>query len=309
MATTRALHRPSPALVVGLAAAGVMALAQAPIPFVDDDRLLTTVVVVSFFTATCALAADVWPPRRVAVAAGVVVFGTLALEWVGHSTGWPFGAYRYTDALAPQIAGVPVIVPLAWLAMAIPAREVAARVVAPGWARIALGAVALTAWDLMLDPQMVEAGYWVWEAEGPWRGIPLSNYAGWLVSSLVVMVVLDRLVPSHCAGDNPPAPASRNWASSAGCSAWRLRSRPGDNPPAPASRNWASSAGCSAGDGRPLLALYTWWGFSEALAFLVFFGDPVVGLVGGAAMLGLAALAWRGRQHLPRRTAPYGSHG
>ncbi|HVL02956.1 MAG TPA: carotenoid biosynthesis protein, partial [Acidimicrobiales bacterium] len=248
MATIRALHRSSPALVVGLAAAGVMALAQAPIPFVDDDRLLTTVVVVAFFTATCALAADVWPPRRVAVAAGVVVVGTLALEWVGHSTGWPFGAYDYTDALAPQIAGVPVIVPLAWLAMAIPAREVAARVVGPGWARVAVGALALTAWDLMLDPQMVEAGYWVWEAEGPWRGIPLSNYAGWLVSSLVVMVVLDRIVP-HCAG--------------------------------------------SAGASRLLLALYTWWGFSEALAFLVFFGDPVVGLVGGAVMLTLASLAWR----------------
>ena len=263
MATSRALHLPaSPALAVGLAAAGVMALAQAPIPFVDDDRLLTTVVVVAFFTATCALAADVWPPGRVAVAAGVVVAGTLALEWVGHTTGWPFGVYDYTDALTPQIAGVPVIVPLAWLAMAIPAREVAARVVGSGWARVALGAAALTAWDLMLDPQMVEAGYWVWEAEGAWRGIPLSNYAGWLVSSLVVMVVLDRLVP-HCAG----------------------------------------------GDTRPLLALYTWWGFSEALAFLVFFGDPVVGLVGGSAMLGLAALAWRRPPHLPRGTVAYGSRG
>ena len=278
MAVSRGLPRPtSPALAVGLAAAALMALAQAPIPFVDDDRLLTTVVVVAFFTATCAFAAGVWPPRQVAVAAGVVVVGTLALEWVGHTTGWPFGAYDYTAALAPQIGGVPLIVPLAWLAMAVPAREVAARVVGPGWARVALGAVALTAWDLMLDPQMVEAGYWVWEAGGPWQGIPLSNYAGWLVSSAVVMVVLDRLLP-HCAGDDLPAPASRNWAS-------------------------------AAGDTRPLLALYTWWGFSEALAFLVFFGDPVVGLVGGGAMLGLAALAWRGDQHLPRRTATYGSRG
>ena len=233
----------STALVVGAAAAGLMALAQAPVPFVDDDRALTTVVVVAFFAATCALAADVWPPGRVAVAAAVVAGATLALEWVGHTTGWPFGAYDYTGALVPQIGGVPVIVPLAWLAMAVPAREVAARLVGSGWARVALGAVALTAWDLMLDPQMVEAGYWVWEAEGPWRGIPLSNYAGWLVSSAAVMVVLDRLLP-----------------------------RPGRS--------------------RPLLALYTWWGLSEALAFIVFFGDPVVGLVGGAAMLGLAALAW-----------------
>ncbi len=248
----------SPALVAGLAAAALMALAQAPVPFVDDDRLLTTVVVVAFFAATWALAADVWPARRVAVAAAVVVVGTLALEWVGHSTGWPFGEYGYTPALAPQIAGVPVIVPLAWFAMAVPAREVASRLVGPGWARVALGALALTAWDLMLDPQMVESGYWVWAADGPWRGIPLSNYAGWLASSAVVMALLDRLLP-----------------------------RPGRS--------------------LPLLVLYTWWGLSEALAFVVFFGDPLVGVVGGAAMLGLAALAWRGDQHVPRRTVTYGS--
>ena len=237
-----------------------MALAQAPIPFVDDDRLLTTVVVLAFFAATCALGTNRWPGRRVAVAAGVVVTGTLLLEWVGHSTGWPFGAYDYTAALVPQIGGVPVIVPLAWFAMAVPAREVAAFLVGPGWARVALGATAMTAWDLMLDPQMVEAGYWVWEVDGPWRGIPLSNYAGWMVSSAVVMVVLERLLPG-------------------------------------------------AGGSRPLLALYTWWGASEALAFLVFLGDPVVGLVGGAAMLGLAGLAWREAHHPPRRTATYGSHG
>ncbi len=255
------LSRPaSPALAAGLVAGALMALAQAPIPFVDDDRLLTTVVVVAFFVATCALAADVWAPRQVAVAAGLVVAATLALEFVGHTTGWPFGAYDYTPALVPQIAGVPVIVPLAWFAMAVPAREVAARLVSPGWARVALGAVALTAWDLMLDPQMVASGYWLWAADGPWRGIPLSNYAGWLASSAVVMVVLERLLPLP-------------------------------------------------GRSLPLLALYTWWGLSEALAFVVFFGDPVVGLVGGAAMLGLATLAWRGAQPLRRRTATYGSRG
>ncbi len=261
MTAALGLRRPlPPALVIGLAAFALMALAQAPIPFVDDDRLFTTVVVVAFFVATCALAADVWPPGRVAAAAGAVVVGTLALEWVGHTTGWPFGAYEYTAALMPQVGGVPVIVPLAWFAMAVPAREVAARLVGPGWARVALGALALTAWDLMLDPQMVEAGYWVWEADGPWRGIPLSNYAGWLVSSAVVMAVLDRLLPAP-------------------------------------------------GRSRPLLALYTWWGLSEALAFVVFFGDPVVGLVGGAAMLGLAALAWRGELHVGEGAVTTPTHG
>ena len=257
-------------LAVGLVAFAVMALAQAPIPFLDDDRLLTTVVVVAFFVTTCALAAARWPLRRVAVAAGVVVAATFALELVGSTTGWPFGAYDYTGALVPAVAGVPLVVPLAWFAMAVPAREVAARLVRPAWARVALGALALTAWDLMLDPQMVTEGYWVWEADGAWRGIPLSNYAGWLVSSAVVMVVLDRCLPPR-------------------------RSLAGDGSPA--------------GGGLPLLALYAWWGFSEALAFVVFFGDPLVGLVGGVAMLVPAALAWRQAADLPRGTATSGARG
>lgn len=246
----------SPPLAIGLAAAGLMALAQAPIPFVDDDRLLVTVVVVGFFVASGAFSLAVWPARRVGTAAAVVVVGTLLLEWAGHSTGWPFGEYAYTDALMPQVAGVPVIVPLAWFAMAVPAREVAAHLTTSTGARVALGAVALTAWDLMLDPQMVDAGYWAWAADGPWRGIPLSNYAGWLAAGAVVMVVLDAVLPAP-------------------------------------------------GRSVPLLALYTWWGVSEALAFIVFFGDPVVGLVGGAVMLGLAALAWSRNLAPPRSRLRY----
>jgi putative membrane protein len=112
------------------------------------------------------------------------------------------------------------------------------------WQRVLVGAVALTAWDVMLDPQMVGEGYWVWEGGGPWRDVPLSNYAGWLVSSAGVMVLLELLLPSP-------------------------------------------------GRSRLLLGLYTWWAVMQTLGFLVFFGDPLVGVVGGSVMLPLTWLAWR----------------
>ena len=49
----------------------------------------------------------------------------------------------------------------------------------------------------------------------------------------------------------------------------------------------------------PLLGLYTWWAVMETIGFLVFFGDPLVGVVGGVAMGVPTALAWRrlGRVH------------
>jgi putative membrane protein len=61
--------------------------------------------------------------------------------------------------------------------------------------RLALGAAALTAWDLFLDPQMVGEGYWRWLRRGAYRGIPLGNFVGWFVTSLGVMTVLEVVLP------------------------------------------------------------------------------------------------------------------
>ena len=58
-----------------------------------------------------------------------------------------------------------------------------------------LGAVALTAWDLFLDPQMTAEGFWHWARRGRYRGIPLSNYGGWLLTGVAVMVALEALLP------------------------------------------------------------------------------------------------------------------
>ena len=102
--------------------------------------------------------------------------GTAAVERVGTSTGWPFGRYRYTGRLRPEVAGVPAIVPAGVVgdgragARGRPRRARAAD--RRGSRRIALGAAALTAWDLFLDPQMTAEGYWRWDAAGPLPGHP-----------------------------------------------------------------------------------------------------------------------------------------
>jgi hypothetical protein len=41
------------------------------------------------------------------------------------------------------------------------------------------------------------------------------------------------------------------------------------------------------------VALYTWWAVMQTVGFVVFFGDPLVGVVGGVGMGVPAALAWR----------------
>ena len=167
-------------------------------------RVLSTVVVSGLFATTVAGSVRRWGGARTAGAAAVTTAATTWVERAGTRTGFPFGGYHYTPALKPHVAGVPAIVPLAWFAMAVPARE-SAHAALGGRSnlasRIVAGAAALTAWDLFLDPQMVGEGYWRWARRGVYRGIPLTNFAGWFATSLGVMAALEVFLPA-----DDPAP-------------------------------------------------------------------------------------------------------
>lgn len=196
--------------VVAPAASAVAVAAMIATPLARQGgaarRHLSSVVVTSLFTATLARSAQRWGTGRAAGAAGAVAVSTAVAERVGTRTGLPFGRYHYTEALRPQIARVPAIVPLAWFAMAVPARETASAALGKRSApvgRLALGSAALTAWDLFLDPQMVGEGYWRWQRRGRYRGIPVTNYIGWFVTGLGVMALLEVLLPPD---EEPPDP-------------------------------------------------------------------------------------------------------
>ncbi|MGR6321151.1 carotenoid biosynthesis protein [Micromonospora soli] len=157
----------------------------------------------------------------VAVATG----GGFAIEALGVATGFPFGGYDYSGELGPKLAGVPLIIPLAWTWMAWPAWLTAVRLTgragpggdrpAPGWVdrlgRVTLAAVGLAAWDLFLDPQMVAEGYWVWRDGTPalpgLPGVPASNYLGWLLFAVLLMSALRPLAgPAADRADRRDAP-------------------------------------------------------------------------------------------------------
>jgi putative membrane protein len=116
------------------------------------------------------------------------------LEALSVATGFPYGHYAYSSLLGPRILGVPLLVPFCWQMMAHNAGVVARLIHPRGWVVVAAG--ALTAWDLYIDPQNVRAGYWIWErGTGPWTyaGIPLENFAGWLLTALIIYALYARL--------------------------------------------------------------------------------------------------------------------
>lgn len=138
-------------------------------------------------------------PKTLKTFASVGVLAYFA-ELVGSMTGFPFGKYHYTEILQPQIAGVPLLIPLAWMMMLPPAWAVSKIILdIRHTSRLqfaALSALAFTAWDLFLDPQMVGWGFWVWEIPGQFFGIPLVNYLGWLlVSAAITFMVNPKELP------------------------------------------------------------------------------------------------------------------
>jgi uncharacterized membrane protein len=177
------------ALVVGLQIAYPLVHGEA------RDRL-TVVTVVVFFLASTAHAL-VWRGARFTTAlVAVTAGGGMLVEVLGVQLGLPFGAYAYTGQLGAEVLGVPLIIPLAWTMMAYPALLVGRSISRHPVLGPVAAALALATWDLFLDPQMVDAGHWVWLGGGPTLlGIPLSNFAGWLVTALLMMAVLWPVTP------------------------------------------------------------------------------------------------------------------
>lgn len=162
---------------------------------------VTVCSVAIFFLASLADVGRVHGVRGALTLAAVAGGGGLLAEAVGVATGIPFGRYAYTGTLGPEVLGVPMIVPMAWVMMAWPALVVGRSLARRGPAVVAVAAYALTAWDVFLDPQMVAAGHWRWfDATHTLPlipGIPLTNYGGWLLVSTAMMVALHLLLPAR----------------------------------------------------------------------------------------------------------------
>jgi uncharacterized membrane protein len=192
--------------VTGWVALAAMAVAQVVSSRAGHLEIFVTLIVAALAVASVSFTALGWGwPRAVEAAAAAFALG-LAVEWAGTRTGFPFGAYRYTGLLRPAAGTVPLVVPLAWAAMGLPGYAVGTTLARSRAGRIAVGAVALTAWDLFLDPQMIRNGFWRWDHPGPYQGVPLSNFAGWLLVSAALMAVFDGLLRSKSRQITPAHP-------------------------------------------------------------------------------------------------------
>jgi len=137
--------------------------------------------------------------------------GGWLVEAVGVTTGVPFGAYRYTNALGPWLGPVPAAIPFAWIAgvgaAVWTARRLLRRRVAGLSAAVLLGATLATLQDAVLEPTVTQVqGYWRWlDPAGSIGGalsygVPAVNFAGWFGAALLLggaMSLLLRPIPDR----------------------------------------------------------------------------------------------------------------
>lgn len=136
-----------------------------------------------------ALFAHLGPPRAALSVLAVSAFA-YAIESVGVATGLPYGTFFYGEALGPRFLGlVPYLLPVTYVPLVVGA-------VAAAWTpgrlatRIVLSALLLVLIDAVLDPGATALGFWIWPDGGLYYGVPLSNFAGWLLSGAVSAALL-----------------------------------------------------------------------------------------------------------------------
>lgn len=170
--------------------------------WVWGDRVVAPVITFVLLVQFCVVFVILcWSVRPRGVLWMFFVSGCAAwfFEFLGSSVGFPFGVYDYTNSLIPQLGGVPLLIPLAWFMMLPSAWAVASLIstrrypLAPV-SYVLFSALAITAWDLFLDPLMVGWGFWVWEparyAVSSYFGIPWVNYAGWVLTGSVITALV-----------------------------------------------------------------------------------------------------------------------
>jgi len=158
-----------------------------------------------------------WRAIGVFVAAGLVISNIL--ENFSIQTGFPFGHYDYTGG--SKIFQVPWFIGPAYLATGYLAWVVATVLLgdvrrnSPWLTTIGtpiIGAFAMTAWDLALDPATSTINHaWIWENGGAFFGVPLVNFLGWTFTVYLFMQVFALYLRSR--GPLPAAQPDRTTAS------------------------------------------------------------------------------------------------
>ncbi len=133
--------------------------------------------------------------RKAAVALGALTAYAYGIEYVGATTGWPYGDFAYDVPLGPMLFDtIPVGLPVFFLPLVLNSYLLCLLLLGErartALVRLPVIIAAVIAVDLVLDPAAVALGFWSYTG-GVYYGVPLSNYVGWILSATVATALVD----------------------------------------------------------------------------------------------------------------------
>lgn len=147
----------------------------------------------------------------------LIAFGS---EWLSINTGFPYGWYYYIDATSSRelwVAGVPFFDSLSYVFLAYCSYSTALFILSPlrawrwnlvtletrairrSFSALLLGALLQTCLDIVIDPVALQGRRWFlgqiygYREPGIHFGVPLSNYAGWLLTSMCLIAAFQLI--------------------------------------------------------------------------------------------------------------------
>ena len=148
----------------------------------------------------------------------LILFG-YTIESIGVLTCLPYGCFAYSNQLWPKLLGIvprllaftrPPLVIWVWQQILRLQHLFAFTTwdhdqgekekIWHGWKLWLLWGIGLVVVDLILDPIAVMMGLWSFEQQGWWFGIPWTNFAGWMLSGTIGVMIIDLITnPSQSA--------------------------------------------------------------------------------------------------------------
>lgn len=118
---------------------------------------------------------------------------SLGIEMIGVLTGFPYTPFTYGTAIGAKLGVIPWTVFFAWPPLVFGVWAFTKQ----HWPKraLVLAPLLLVVVDLVLDPVNTGLGFWVWATEGIYYGVPLLNFAGWLFSGTIGILLLRLFFP------------------------------------------------------------------------------------------------------------------
>ena len=124
----------------------------------------------------------------------------LLIESFAIATGWPYSNFVYGEVLGNlKVFGlVPWTVSLSWVPIFFFSLVLVSRLaIRQVCLKIIIGAILMTTFDFILDPGATALEFWVWEIQGWYYGVPLMNFFGWMVTSIIAFAGFYLLFAHH----------------------------------------------------------------------------------------------------------------